>query len=68
MARLLICLISFRLLYSLQSHGVASMSLILMGRFLLQWTDPVLIMGSYDSQIVFFEPMIPYTFVNGTTL
>ena len=32
-----------------------------------QWTDPTLIMGSYDSQIVHWEPMIPYIFVNGTT-
>ena len=32
-----------------------------------QWTDPVLIIGSYDSQIVNWEPMFPYTFVSGDT-
>jgi len=32
-----------------------------------QWTDPILIIGSYDSQIVHWEPMIPYTFVSGDT-
>jgi hypothetical protein len=32
-----------------------------------QWTNPVSIMGSYDSQIVHWEPMFPYTFVSGTT-
>jgi hypothetical protein len=31
------------------------------------WNDPVLIIGSYDSQIVHWEPMFPYTFVSGDT-
>ena len=31
------------------------------------WTNPVLMIGSYDSQIAFLETMFPYTFVNGTT-
>ena len=31
------------------------------------WTDPVLIIGSYDSQIAHWEPMIPYSFVSGDT-
>ena len=30
------------------------------------WTDPVLIMGGYDSGIPFWEPMIPYSFASGT--
>jgi hypothetical protein len=30
------------------------------------WTEPMLMMGSYDSKIAFWEPMIPYSFVNGT--
>jgi hypothetical protein len=32
-----------------------------------QWTNPALVMGSYDSQIVNWEPMFPYTFVSGDT-
>jgi hypothetical protein len=30
-----------------------------------QWTDPVLIMGGYDGQVAFFEPMVPLSFLTG---
>lgn len=33
----------------------------------VDWTDPVLIIGSYDSQVVNWEPMFPYSFVSGYT-
>eukprot|EP00571_Detonula_confervacea_P003579 CAMPEP_0172313474 /NCGR_PEP_ID=MMETSP1058-20130122/20258_1 /TAXON_ID=83371 /ORGANISM="Detonula confervacea, Strain CCMP 353" /LENGTH=329 /DNA_ID=CAMNT_0013027129 /DNA_START=161 /DNA_END=1150 /DNA_ORIENTATION=- len=31
------------------------------------WSDPVLIMGSYDADIAFLEPMYPRSFVTGDT-
>lgn len=31
------------------------------------WTDPMLVMGSYDSKIAFWESMFPYSFVSGDT-
>lgn len=31
------------------------------------WTNPMLVMGSYDSKIAFWEPMFPYSFVSGDT-
>lgn len=31
------------------------------------WADPVLVMGSYDATVAFFEPMVPLSFVTGHT-
>jgi hypothetical protein len=33
----------------------------------VDWTNPMLVMGSYDSKIAFWEPMFPYSFVSGDT-
>jgi len=30
------------------------------------WTDPLLVIGSYNGGIAFWEPMFPYSFVSGT--
>jgi hypothetical protein len=32
-----------------------------------EWADPMLVIGSYDGGITFWEPMFLYTFVNGTS-
>ena len=29
------------------------------------WKDPVFVMGAYDDEVAFFEPMVPRTFVSG---
>eukprot|EP00568_Trieres_chinensis_P014653 CAMPEP_0183318872 /NCGR_PEP_ID=MMETSP0160_2-20130417/61923_1 /TAXON_ID=2839 ORGANISM="Odontella Sinensis, Strain Grunow 1884" /NCGR_SAMPLE_ID=MMETSP0160_2 /ASSEMBLY_ACC=CAM_ASM_000250 /LENGTH=306 /DNA_ID=CAMNT_0025485229 /DNA_START=9 /DNA_END=929 /DNA_ORIENTATION=- len=29
------------------------------------WVDPIFIMGSYDSKIAFWEPMVPLSFITG---
>jgi len=31
------------------------------------WTEPVWIMGNYDSDLIFYEPMIPYVFMSGSS-
>jgi len=36
-------------------------------RLVDEWADPMLVIGSYDGGISFWEPMFPYTFANGTT-
>lgn len=32
-----------------------------------EWEDPVWVMGPYDGSIVYYEPMVPYSFVSGDT-